>query len=141
MLDQAAEQFEGEPELTAERAIVLGTLGRGDEGLATLARVSADDDHASLVRARALLLLRSGKGSQGLAEVERAVDHDIDEFIVSVHRLKTLLAARALVAQGLSARTGALVLAGVNRYLHSPARFKQIRRTVHQAMQFVAKDG
>ena len=55
--------------------------------------------------------------------------------------LKTLLAAEELVGYGLSERTGAAVLAGVNRYLHSPTRLKHVRRTVHQAMQFVAKDG
>ncbi len=74
-------------------------------------------------------------------QIERLLDHDVDEFIVSVHRLKTLLAARELVAGGLSERTCAALLAGVKRYLHSPTRLKHVRRTVYQAMQFVARDG
>ncbi len=73
--------------------------------------------------------------------IEGVLDHREDEFIVSVHRLKTLLAARSLHAQGLSPSTRAALLAGVNRYLASPVRLKQVRRTVHQALQFVARDG
>ena len=72
---------------------------------------------------------------------ERVLDHEEDEFIVSVHRLKTLLAARQLMDVDLSQATSERVLAGVNRYLHCSTRLKQVRRTVYQAMQFVAKDG
>ncbi|MCP5151472.1 MAG: Rieske (2Fe-2S) protein [Chromatiales bacterium] len=72
-------------------------------------------------------------------ETERMLDHDVDEFIVAVHRLKTLRAARDLVAAGTTPATAELVLAAVNRFLHSPLRLKHVRRTVHQAMQFVAR--
>ena len=68
------------------------------------------------------------------------MDHSQDEFIVSAHLLKTTLAAKRLVAAKLPAHVNALVCASVNRFLNSTVRRKQVRRTVYQAMHFVARD-
>ena len=76
LLDASASRFENEPDWIAERAITLGLLGRGEEGLALLSRASTAGDEASLHHARALLLLVSGRGPEGLAEVERALALD-----------------------------------------------------------------
>ena len=38
--------------------------------------------------------------------MEGVLDHDVDEFIVSVHRLKTLLAAQALIDEGVGPEVG-----------------------------------
>ena len=73
--------------------------------------------------------------------IEDLFDHGVDEFIASVHRIKTLLSARAEVRAGVPDEVAELVTAAVNRYLHSPLRRKQVRRTVYQAMKFVAYDG
>ena len=73
LLDAAAERFESEPEWMAERAVVLGQLGRYADGLVTLERASGTADRASLHRARAYLLLESGNAREGLVEVERAL--------------------------------------------------------------------
>ncbi|MGI9333097.1 MAG: hypothetical protein ACR2RL_08060, partial [Gammaproteobacteria bacterium] len=69
------------------------------------------------------------------------LDHGCDEFIVSVHRLKTLLAARQEYEHRPHDDAGELVLAGVNRYLHSPLKLKHALRTARQARKFVALDG
>ena len=75
------------------------------------------------------------------AEIARLFDHGREEFIVSVHLLKTLLAAREEVISGAAGEAASLVLAGVNRFLHSPAKRKHVRRTARQALDFVALDG
>ena len=74
-------------------------------------------------------------------EFERLMTHDCDEFIVSVHRLKTLVAAYEEWYSGVSDVAGEYLLAGVNRYLNAPMRLKNPRRAAHQARQFVALDG
>jgi tetratricopeptide (TPR) repeat protein len=76
LLDAAAERFASEPEWLAERAVVLGLLGRYADGLASLEIPPGAADRASLHRARAYLLLESGNGPEGLAEVERALALD-----------------------------------------------------------------
>ena len=68
-------------------------------------------------------------------------DHNCDEFIVSAHLLKTVLAARSEVQAGAPEEVCEYLAAAVNRFLHSPLRRKQARRTAHQAMKFVAMDG
>ena len=75
------------------------------------------------------------------AAVEGLFDHRAGEFIVSVHLLKTVLAAREELRAGPPAEVAALIAAGVNRFLSSPLRRKQVRRSVYQAMKFVAFDG
>ena len=73
--------------------------------------------------------------------VERLFDHGVDEFIVSVHLLKTVMAAREEVRAGIPEEVADLVAAAVNRFLNSPLKRKQVRRTAYQAMKFVSYDG
>lgn len=68
-------------------------------------------------------------------------DHNCDEFIVSAHLLKTVLAARTEVRANAPAEVCEYLAAAINRFFHSPVRRKQARRTAHQAMKFVAMDG
>ena len=79
------------------------------------------------------------------AFLERAVeglfDHGAGEFIVSVHLLKTVLAAREELRAGPPAEVAGLVAAGLNRFLHARLKRRQVRRSVYQAMKFVAYDG
>jgi nitrite reductase/ring-hydroxylating ferredoxin subunit len=72
--------------------------------------------------------------------VETLYDHGREEFIVSAHLLKTLLAARAEVRAGLPAEVSAHVVAATNRFLNSPLKRKHAHRTAHQALRFVALD-
>jgi hypothetical protein len=74
-------------------------------------------------------------------QTEALFDHGKEEYIVSVHLLKTLLAARQEVARAQTEETRQLIMAGLNRFLHSPLKRKHVRRTARQALQFVAKDG
>ncbi|MDX1607251.1 MAG: Rieske (2Fe-2S) protein [Candidatus Competibacterales bacterium] len=73
--------------------------------------------------------------------IEALFDHGQPEYIVSVHQLKTLLAVREAVAESPSASTREYLLAGLNRFLHSPLKRKHSLRTVRQARRFVAKNG
>ncbi len=68
-------------------------------------------------------------------------DHNCTEFIVSAHLLKTVLAARTEAQANRSADLSAYLAAAINRFLNSPLKRKQARRTAHQAMKFVAMDG
>ncbi len=72
--------------------------------------------------------------------VENLFDHAKEEFIVSVHLLKTVLAAREEAATAPS-ETAALITAALNRFLSSPLKRKHVRRTARQALDFVALDG
>ena len=73
--------------------------------------------------------------------VDALHDHDCDEFIVSAHLLKTVLAARCEVRAGAPAEVCEYLAAAINRFLHSPLKRKQARRAAHQAIKFVALDG
>ena len=75
------------------------------------------------------------------ASVESLFDHGRDEYIVSIHFVKTLLAARDEVMSGAAGEAAADVVAALNRLINSPLKRKHARRTVHQAMAFVALDG
>jgi nitrite reductase/ring-hydroxylating ferredoxin subunit len=82
----------------------------------------------------------------GIAEFfERTVadlhNHNCDEFIVSAHLLKTVLAARSEVRAGAPEEVCEYLAAAINRFLSSPLKRKQAHRTAHQAMKFVAMDG
>jgi hypothetical protein len=68
-------------------------------------------------------------------------DHNCDEFIVSAHLLKTILAARTEIRTNAPLEVSEYLAAAINRFLNSPLKRKQARRTAHQAMKFVAKDG
>ena len=74
------------------------------------------------------------------AVVERLLDHREDDYIVSVHLLKTALAVRELARDPLTGPAAAVCLAALNRLLHSPLRRKMVRRTARQALRFVATD-
>jgi hypothetical protein len=74
-------------------------------------------------------------------EIAALFDHGIEEEIVAVHRLKTLLAAREEWHAEAGSEAGPLLLAAVNRYLHEPIRGRHPRRTARQAMAFVAREG
>ena len=79
------------------------------------------------------------------AFLEQAVamlyDHAREEFIVSVHLLKTLLAARAELRTDLPGEVAEHLAAAINRFLNSPLKRKHVHRTAHQAVKFVALDG
>ena len=68
----------------------------------------------------------------------RVTDHGQGEYIVSVHWLKLILAMRVELQHG-SSETGALVLAATERFIESPQRRRQVRRTAHQSLKFVAR--
>ena len=70
----------------------------------------------------------------------KLLDHGEDEYIVSVHLLKTAEAVRCLTASGEAGSSGEVALAALNRMLHSPVRRKMVRRTARQALRFVAID-
>jgi nitrite reductase/ring-hydroxylating ferredoxin subunit len=72
------------------------------------------------------------------AAIEGLFDHGQQENIVAVHLLKTTLAVRDELADGLPEETRVVLLAGLNRFLHSPLPRRHIRRTVKQAMALAA---
>ena len=74
-------------------------------------------------------------------EVEDVLfDHHQDEYIVSVHMLKTTLAVRDLATSQETGEAGDIAMAALNRLVHSPIRRKMVRRTARQAMRFVETD-
>ena len=75
------------------------------------------------------------------AGVEMLFDHGKEEYIVSVHLLKTLLAAREEVTSGAAGEAEGALVASLNRLVNAPLKRKHARRTAHQAMDFVALDG
>jgi len=72
--------------------------------------------------------------------IDGLYDHGIDEYIVSVHHVKTLLATRRLMANRLSDETVSLMAAGLNRFVNSPLKRKHTLRTAHQAQAFIAEE-
>ena len=73
-------------------------------------------------------------------EVDGLFDHAKEEYIVSVHLLKTLVSARELVSTGAAGESAPSLLSALNRFLHEPLKRKHVRRTMHQALEFVARD-
>ncbi len=69
--------------------------------------------------------------------VNRLFDHGQDEYIVSVHLLKTALAVREEAAMA-QAGQAAILGAALNRFFNSPLKRKQARRTAYQSLQFVS---
>ena len=67
-------------------------------------------------------------------------DHGHDEYIMSVHLVKTAQSVRNLLASQEAGHAGELALAALNRLLASPVRRKMVRRTARQAMRFVETD-
>lgn len=81
--------------------------------------------------------------SSALADVQeiinRVFDHGLDEYIVSVHWLKTAMAVREEMQQ-LPEEKARILAASLNRFIHSPLKRKQARRTAYQSIQFVARE-
>ena len=73
--------------------------------------------------------------------IEMLFDHGKDEYIVSVHYVKTLLAAREEVTSGAAGEAEGPLVASLNRLVNAPLKRKHARRTAHQAIEFVALDG
>jgi nitrite reductase/ring-hydroxylating ferredoxin subunit len=73
------------------------------------------------------------------ALIEKILDHGEAEHIVSVHLLKTVLAVRSEVAQ-LETADAQLLVAAVTRFVESPLKRRQARRTAHQSLQFVSRE-
>jgi hypothetical protein len=71
---------------------------------------------------------------------EELLNHHHDEYIVSVHFLKTALAVRAEVRSGEAGAGGDLALAALNRLMHEPLVRKRPRRTARQALRFIEVD-
>ena len=103
-----------------QMALFAGRNGRYTRESASLARWRSDD---------------SASAMQAL--VEKVMNHGEGEYIVSVHRLKTVLAAReecSLADAGLEKE----LVAALNRYLGSWFRRRQPRRTAYQSLKFVS---
>ena len=73
--------------------------------------------------------------------IESMFDHGCEEFIVSVHLVKTTCAVREEISNGIDPQVNATVLAALNRFLHEPLKRKHARRTAQQSINFVARDG
>ncbi|GHF29015.1 hypothetical protein GCM10017044_25330 [Kordiimonas sediminis] len=71
---------------------------------------------------------------------EALFDMDAGAYIYSVHRLKSIMAVKRLLPS-VSAETGRVVVAALNRYLSIPARQHHTARTVNQARATVAREG
>ena len=71
--------------------------------------------------------------------LEKIINHEYDEYIVSIHCLKTFVAMREELEILDSSRQN-ILLAAVNRYINSPIRRRQPRRTAYQSMKFVAME-
>ena len=67
------------------------------------------------------------------------MDHGQAEPIVSVHLLKTTLAVREEIRL-LPSDQAVLLTAALGRFLRSPLKRRQTRRTAWQSLQFVARE-
>ncbi len=70
---------------------------------------------------------------------DRILDHGLRDPIFSAHLLKTTIAVRDECAHA-SDDCGKYLLAGLNRFLHSPIKQKHTRRLAHQAIALVKRD-
>jgi nitrite reductase/ring-hydroxylating ferredoxin subunit len=71
--------------------------------------------------------------------IDKVLDHGEAEHIVSVHLLKTTLAVRSEIA-ALDKADAQLLVAALTRFIESPLKRRQARRTAHQSLQFVARE-
>lgn len=71
---------------------------------------------------------------------EHLFNHHQDEYIVSVHLVKTAMAVRDEVRSGEAEEGGELAVAAINRLLHSPLFIKRPRRVARQALRFIEVD-
>ena len=75
-----------------------------------------------------------------LAEVHEIIlDNGIRAPIFGAHYLKTTLAIESEITCA-SKQTQSLLLAALNRFVHSPIKQKHSRRLAHQAIALVARD-
>jgi nitrite reductase/ring-hydroxylating ferredoxin subunit len=75
------------------------------------------------------------------AALKGLLDHEQQEYIVSIHLVKLLSAVRSEVAAAPDAPWAPTLLAAVNRFLNEPLRRKHPLRVARQAMDFVAAEG
>jgi nitrite reductase/ring-hydroxylating ferredoxin subunit len=68
-------------------------------------------------------------------------DHGQFEYIVSVHLVKLVAAAREEILARPDAPWASVVAAAVNRFLNSPLKRKHATRTARQSLSFVAAEG
>ncbi len=73
-------------------------------------------------------------------EMRALFDHAQPEYIVSVHLVKLLSAAKEEITADPAAPWAADMLAAVNRFLHEPLKRKHSKRTAQQALGFVAAE-
>ena len=71
--------------------------------------------------------------------LEQVLDHGQQEYIVSVHWLKLALAVREEISE-LPAGPDEVLFAALNRFINSPLKRRQARRTAYQSLQFVEKE-
>jgi nitrite reductase/ring-hydroxylating ferredoxin subunit len=71
--------------------------------------------------------------------IEQVLDHGQGEPIVAVHWLKTALAVREEMPR-LAPAEADILLAALSRFLASPLKRRQTRRTAYQALCFVARE-
>lgn len=70
----------------------------------------------------------------------RIMDHGEPDYIHSAHLLKTYLAAEEEIAAGLPGDIEAALMAAVSRFVRAPLKRKHVRRTAHQALEFVGME-
>ncbi|WP_420345770.1 Rieske (2Fe-2S) protein [Pelagibius sp.] len=73
-------------------------------------------------------------------EMRALFDHAQPEYIVSVHLVKLLSAAKEEITADPAAPWVSDMLAAVNRFLHEPLKRKHAKRTAQQALGFVAAE-
>ncbi len=69
--------------------------------------------------------------------LQRIFDHGQSEYIVSVHWLKIALAVREEI-HALPKQQGIVLAAALSRFMNSPLKRRQARRTAYQSLQFTA---
>lgn len=73
--------------------------------------------------------------------IDRLFDHGVEDYIVAIHLVKTVMAAREEIRSGAAGDAAPLLVAAVNRYFHTPLKEKHVRRVVRQALDFVGREG
>ena len=71
--------------------------------------------------------------------LDRVIDHGQQEYIISVHWLKTALAVREEVEHA-PAPLATRLVAALNRFLGSRQKRRQSVRTAYQSLQFVDRE-
>ena len=74
-------------------------------------------------------------------ELGALIDHGELEYILACHRLKTTMAVRDELLRRPDADYNDVLLAALNRYLHSAFKRKHVLRTAKQSLAFVAAEG